>query len=235
MNISRGSLRVACATLAFCWTLPVLAGAQQTPSPPATASPPATPLPAPSGPASQALDAFARTWAGVTSYSAIVTVFEQKGAQIQNVVFDYSFRKPSSVTVHVAAGPNAGVTLMWDGGTTVVARRGSGLAALFKRRLPLHDPLVTTIRGSSVDQLSFGAILAHAQQQSARLSETPGDVIDGVATDAVTVSTAPADNAGLTREVVELSTSTHVPMRVLGFDGETLVRRIEFSNVVLAR
>lgn len=76
------------------------------------ASPTATPLPAPSGPAAQGLDAFARAWAGVTAYSATVAVFEQKGAQVQNVVFNYSFRKPSSVTVHVASGPNAGVTLV---------------------------------------------------------------------------------------------------------------------------
>ena len=30
---------------------------------------------------------------------------------------------------------------------------------MFKRTLSLHDPLVTTLRGSSIDQLSFGAIL----------------------------------------------------------------------------
>jgi hypothetical protein len=48
------------------------------------------------------------------------------------------------------------------------------------------------------------------------------------------ISTAPAANAGLTREVVEVSTIMHLPMRVLGFDGETLVRKIEFSNVALA-
>jgi hypothetical protein len=29
----------------------------------------------------------------------------------QNVVLNYTFRKPSSVTVHVNAGPNAGVTM----------------------------------------------------------------------------------------------------------------------------
>jgi hypothetical protein len=63
----------------------------------------------------------------------------------------------------------------------------------------LHDPLVTTLRGSSIDQLSFGAI----------------------------------PDAGLTREVVELSAQTHLPLRVLGYEGSTLVRRIDFSNVKL--
>ena len=40
-------------------------------------------------------------------------------------------------------------------------------------------------------------------------------------------------SAGLTREVVELSALTHLPLRVLGYEGSTLVRRIDFSNVKL--
>ena len=76
-----------------------------------------------SGSATQEVAAFARAWAGLTEYSARITIFDQEGTQTQNVVLDYTFRKPSNVTVHVVAGPNAGVTLTWDGGATVVARR----------------------------------------------------------------------------------------------------------------
>jgi hypothetical protein len=224
----------AFATLVFLGAAPV-AVAQPSPTASATPSRAPSPLPAPSGAAAQRLDAFARAWAAVTAYDATVTVFEQKDTQVQNVVFNYAFRKPANATVHVASGSNAGVTLVWDGGTTVVAHRGSGLAALFKRTLSLHDPQATTIRGSSIDQLSFGAILAHADAEAGTLSEVPGDVIDGVATDAVRLSSStPAANTGLTREVVELSTITHLPVRVLGYDGETLVRRIDFSNVTLS-
>jgi hypothetical protein len=193
-----------------------------------------------SAPASQSvaaareIAAFARAWAGVSGYIATVAIFDQKGTQTQNLVFDYTFHKPSNVTVHVVAGPNAGVTLTWDGGATVVARRGSGLAAMFKRTLSLHDPLVTTLRGSSIDQLSFGAILVYGEQQAGSLSEAPGEVIDGVAVNAVTLIPAGSvTDAGLTREVVELSTLTHLPLRVLGYEGSTLVRRIDFSNVKL--
>jgi hypothetical protein len=101
--------------------------------------------------------------------------------------------------------------------------------------MSLQDSQVTTIRGSSIDQLSFGAILAHGQQTPGTLSQGPGDVINGVATDAVTLIHAdPAADAGLTREVIELSTATHFPMRILGYDGPMLVRKIEFSNVELA-
>ena len=82
----------------------------------------------------------------------------------------------------------------------------------------------------------FGAILGHAQQEAGRLSEAPGGAIDGVPSDAVTlIPSAPAADAALTREVVEISTATHLPMRVLGYDGKTLVRKVEFSNLTMAK
>ncbi len=180
-----------------------------------------------------ALIAFSNALAGITGYSATVRVFEQKGAQVQNVTFDYTFRKPSSVTVHVLAGPNAGVTLVWDGGSTMVAHKGTGLAALFKRTISLHDPLATTIRGSSLDQLSFGAILAHGEQTAGAISQAP--MIDGgVGTEAITIVPAdPATDVGLTREIVELAPATHLPARVIGYEGAALVRNIDFSDVKL--
>jgi outer membrane lipoprotein-sorting protein len=180
--------------------------------------------------------AFTRAWAGIARYGATVTVFERKGAQVQNMVVDYTFRKPSNATMHVIQGPNAGATLVWNGGTTVVAHRGSGLMAQFKKKFPLHDPKVTTIRGSSIDQLSFSAILAHAQGTPGKLTQAPGPVIGGGATDTVTLMlTTPASDTGLTLEVVEISKTTHFPVRMLGYAGKTLVRRIDFANVNLER
>jgi outer membrane lipoprotein-sorting protein len=182
------------------------------------------------------LDQFAAAWAAVTSYSATVTVTERKDTQVQHIVADYTFRKPSSATMHVDAGPNAGVTMTWDGGTTVVAHRGSGLAALFKKTLALHDPQATTIRGSSIDQLSFGAILAHAQQEAGSVTETAPSVLNGTSVEAITLMSAdPTANAGLTREVVALSASTHLPVQVLGYNDTTLVRQVDFSKVTLQR
>jgi hypothetical protein len=43
----------------------------------------------------------------------------------------------------------------------------------------------------------------------------------------------PAADDGLTREVVELSVVTHLPVCVLGFDETTLVREIDFSKVAV--
>ncbi len=231
---SRFLLASACAALVSLGTLPALAGAQTAGTPAATPVAPLT-LPAPSGTAKE-FDAFASTWAGVTAYSATATISERKGAQVQTAVYDYTFRKPSHVTLRVVSGANAGATLVWDGGDTVVVHRGSGLVALFKKTVSLHDPLVTTIRGSSVDQLSFSAILAHGHEAWASVSDAPGDLIDGVLTDAVTlIPLDPAADAGLSREIVEISPTTHLPMRVLGYDGPTVVRQIDFADVKLER
>jgi hypothetical protein len=236
-TLSRLMIATACAALLVMSHVAVPADAlQAAPSPvmSPTAMPATTPQASQSDAAAREIAAFAHAWAAVTGYSATVTIFDQKGTQTQHLVLDYTFRKPSNVTVHVLAGPNTGVTLTWDGGTTVVARRGSGLAALFKRTLSLHDPQVTTLRGSSIDQISFGAILAHGQHEAGSLSEAPGEVIAGVATNAVTLAPAGSStDAGLTREVVELSAATHLPMRVLGYEGSALVRDVEFSKVKL--
>src|ERR1700693_6022158 len=128
-------LRNASACIAVLWAL----GTSSAPAvaqhviPTPMNSPARTPPATQSGDAAREVAAFARAWASITGYSATVTIFDQKGTQTQNVVFDYTFRKPSNVTVHVLAGPNAGVTLTWNGGGTVGGRRGAGLGGVFTR------------------------------------------------------------------------------------------------------
>lgn len=210
---------VLIALIVVCATLPLM-GAVTTPS----AAPSAPP----------AWGAFESAWGSIAGYSTTIAVFEQKGAQVQNVVFDYAFHKPSSATVHVVKGPNAGVTLEWNGGDTIVAHRGSGLVAMFKKAFSLHNPLVTTIRGSSIDQLSFAAILSHGQTTQGTTSQAPGPVIEGVPTQAVAMVPASAlANTGLTLEIVDISSTTYMPVRVLGYAGSTLVRQVDFSNTKL--
>ncbi|MGB8205347.1 MAG: hypothetical protein WCE83_11770 [Candidatus Baltobacteraceae bacterium] len=222
------SLALACAVL-FSWgALPASAQPQSAVASPAAA---VTPPPPARSAGLPAWVAFERAWANISSYSATVTTFEQEGTQVQNWVFDYTFHKPSSATAHYNMGPNAGVTAVWNGGDTVVAHRG-GFLALFKRSFSLHDPIVTTIRGSSIDQLSFGAILEHGNGTAGTVSESAGPTILSVPTVAVTlVPSSPAADAGLTQEVIDISTLTNLPIRVLGYDGATLVRQIDFSNI----
>jgi outer membrane lipoprotein-sorting protein len=193
---------------------------------------PPTPLRAQTAPA--AWTAFEKMWEEVTSYSATIAIFERDGTQVQSSVLDYTFGKPASATVHFVAGKNIGVTVVWNGGGTVVAHRGSGFAALFKKTFPLHDPQVTTIRGSSIDELSFAAFIAHSQGTPGIVSESAGPTILDIPTEAVTlVPTSSSTDTGLTREIIDLSLSTNLPIRVLAYEGDTLVREIDFSNLKL--
>jgi hypothetical protein len=210
-----------------------LIGASSPEAAPTTNGTTATSLPTIPTTAPPALEAFAHAWDSVAAYRATVTVFAAKGNDVQNLSFTYDFRKPSSFIVHVIDGPNAGVTLTWDGGPTVQASRGHGLfAALLKRTIPLHDPLVTTIRGASMDQLSYGAILAHTVQTPGDLKQSPGEAIAGVPTQMLSlVPNDPTSDAGLSREVIDISTLTQLPIRIEGYEGGRLVRKIDFADV----
>lgn len=100
----------------------------------------------------------------------------------------------------------------------------------------MHDSAVTTLRGSSIDQVSFAAILAEAQQGDGVLTEGPAETIDGSSVDVLRLlRTAPVADDAVTNEILDLSADSHLPVRILGYQGETLVRRIDFSNVVLKR
>lgn len=180
---------------------------------------------------SAALAAFSAAWTTATAYNSTTTVFEQKGIVVQTMVFKYTFRKPTTVTVDVIGGPNNGVSILWKGGPTVSAHH-AGITSAIKQTFSLHDPKMSTIRGSSIDELSFAQILAHAQATPGKISQSAGPLINGVATDAVTlIPTNPAVDAGYTREVLEISRVTHFPLRVLGYQGKTLVREVNFVAV----
>lgn len=192
---------------------------------------PLLPTPPPDPPA---WTAFKDAWENIAAYSTTVTFFEQKGAQAQNSVFDYSFRKPASATVHFLKGPHAGAILVWNGGATVTVQLGSGLMGIFKKTLSLSDPLVTTIRGSTIDELSFAGILAHSQDTPGTISQADGPTILGIPTEAVTlIPTSSVRNSGLTHEIVDIPVVPSLPIRILGYEGETLVRQIDFSNIKL--
>ena len=166
-----------------------------------------------------------------------VTLFERQGTRVQHAAYDYTFRKPSSVTLHVSSGASARDTLVWDGGTTVVAHRGSGLFSALKKKFGLHDPATTTIRGSSVDQLGFGEILAHASETPGKLEAHAAANVNGEPTEALALVPSSTTRSGglTTREVVLLSKTTYLPVRVLGYVGKTLVRQIDFSHLTLQR
>ena len=176
-----------------------------------------------------ALDQFAAAVASLNGYDATIQLFETKGGQTENAVYTYSFAKPKSVTMNIKQGPNSGATVTWTGGSNVNASKSGAFGIRMGKNVSLDDPLVTSLRGYTVSDLSFPGILAHAQQTAGTLSSGTTK-LDGASVGAVTLNVAnPSQNNGMTREVLYLSESTHLPVRIDGFTGSTLVRSYRFT------
>jgi hypothetical protein len=176
-----------------------------------------------------ALDSFAKAWSGLHGYNATIQLYEVKGGNNEHAVFAYSYTKPATVTMHVNQGPNSGATVKWTGGSTVYASKSGAFGITMGKNVSLTDPMVSSLRGYSVSDLSFAGILAHAQQTGGTLS-SGATKMDGAMVTAVTLNVAnPAQDNGMTREVLYLSQSTQLPLRIDGFMGNQLVRMYRFG------
>jgi hypothetical protein len=66
------------------------------------------------------------------------------------------------------------------------------------------------------------------------MSQDVGPSILDIPTEAITlVPTSSLAGTGITREVVDISVPTGLPLRNLGYEGDTLVRQIDFADVIL--
>src|SRR5947209_4421713 len=125
------------------------------------------------------LSQFADSWSKLQGYSATVQLFEMKNGSRQDAVYDYTFRKPQSIDMVVKQGDNSGATVAWDGGTSATASKSGMFGIRMSKSVALNDPLISSLRGYTIADLGFGAILAHAQSVGGTLSS--GDTkISGV-------------------------------------------------------
>ncbi|MBV8489513.1 MAG: hypothetical protein JO199_03210 [Candidatus Eremiobacteraeota bacterium] len=171
------------------------------------------------------LTAFATAWSSMNGYSTSIHCFNVKGSDQQNSVYQYSFTKPSTISMNIVSGPSAGNSVNWSGGDTVRAGHG-----MFTKNFALTDPTVTSLRGATVVDLSFGSILQHAQQTPGSMSVSQVN-LGGATVNVVNLTPAdPTKDNGLTREALFLSTTTNLPVRVDGFEGSQLVTSCSFSE-----
>ena len=118
---------------------------------------------------------------------------------------------------------------------------GSVLAA-FGTALPESAVTFTAVvfgrtpaeRDLGVGAAMGGPVLAHAQSTPGMVSQDVGPSILDIPTETVTrVPTSPLAGTAISREIVDISVPTGLPLRVLGYEGNTLVRQIDFSNIIL--
>lgn len=182
----------------------------------------ATPMPAVAQPG--ALDAAQRTFAKIDDYSTVVTVHETDGKRVEDRTYHVLFKKPSMERVDIVAGPGKGGGIVWMGGDKVKGHRG-GILSGIRLTLDLHNGQVTTLRGDTVDTATIPSMLAVFTLVKGEVSEAAGPSIDGGDTSAITLEVAePEHYGGVTREVLYLSESTHLPVRRERFSGTSLVK-----------
>jgi len=173
---------------------------------------------------------FADAWSKVDNYSCSIVVHETLGNQVQDRRYDFWFKKPSEAKIEIVSGPGRGSGSVWHGGDTVLGHQG-GLLRGIKLNVSLHDARAVSLRGDTMNTASFGYILGVFQRGPT--AEGSGQTIEGVATDALVRTADPSAENGVTKDVLFLSKTTHLPVRRVRYAGDAIVKQEDFVNVKL--
>jgi hypothetical protein len=196
------------------------------------ASPPAgagTPTPGANPPPLVAWEAFKKANDSIKDYTETLTSHEIKDGRTEDRVYHFFFAKPSSARSEVVSGPGSGGVAVWNGGVRVRGHKG-GMLSMIKLTLSIDDPRVTDLRGKTIDAAFYPTMIANFESDG-KLSEAPGDPVDGSPTDEVTfVPNDPSKVRNLTKDVLVISRTTHLPIEHRGYEGTQLVEDEHFTD-----
>jgi len=168
------------------------------------------------------------TWQRVQSYQCTIRESERLGSRSEDRVYRLYFVKPRSTRMDVIAGDDRGSGAVWTGGSKVRGHRGGLLKGLVLT-LDLHSRLVTSLRGTTIDQANFGALLRHFTgiKHSAIAATT-----DGVRTVVSQTVADPSSDDHVTSEVTILG-KNGLPVEFDQFEGTSRVESFRYSDVRL--
>jgi outer membrane lipoprotein-sorting protein len=175
---------------------------------------------------------FVRAFADVTDYQAKVTVHETSddGKDVADWAYDYRWMRPNLARIEVTDGRNKGGVAVWHGGDKVQGHQG-GFLAVVKLNLDIHDKRATSLRGDTIETASFAYDIKHYETTDGTLAEAAGPALDGHATTAVTLAVAdPKSTGNVTKDVLDISNATHLPLRRQQFIGTQLVKSETFRD-----
>jgi outer membrane lipoprotein-sorting protein len=187
---------------------------------------------------SGALTSLSAEWSHVNTYSVTIEASEHLGARSQRQVLRYSYRRPDRARIEVVDGAGRGGVVLWYGDDRATAyRRG---LKLLKLRVGAEDGRVTSLRGNGVLTPNFDAILSCFVENRSRVSESPGPILDGAPTIAITLANGglhcagdSATDRGVTRDVLYVSRKTSLPVQRERYVGAELVERWELRDLRL--
>jgi len=169
---------------------------------------------------------FAATWDKVNSYTCKLTAHEVLGSRVQDRTYDLTFRKPYDTKMNITGGDGKGGAAVWHGGDTLRGHQG-GFISFIKLNLNIHDGRATSIRGTTIAQANFGAILDHVKSLKGTVTVVSdnGSAIDFSVPD-------PSADQSVTKERVVLAPDG-LPSEYDEWEGDTLVRHVVYTDVVI--
>ncbi len=181
-----------------------------------------------------ALNAFAAAWDKITDYTETIVTHEvtNDGKSTQDRTYGYKFLKPTYAVIDIEDGPGKGGGAAWHGGDRVKGHQG-GLLSGIKLMVAITDPRATSLRGDTLDVASFAYELTHFESTPGTLAEGPGPSLGGDATTEVTLNASPPESNGVTKETLDISNATHLPVKRTQYVGSSVVKTEVFSNVKL--
>jgi len=178
-----------------------------------------------------AIAEFDSAFAKINDYTAMVRAHEVSGDATQDRVYHYWFKKPHQAKILIEDGDGRGSGGVWAGGSQVSGHQG-GLLSHFHLKVDLHDHRAVSLRGYTIPDGLLNNEVDKYREIKGELSQRNGPDIDGQATDAVELKPSdPAAVAGVTRMVIYLSKSTHLPVKQQRYEGEKLVAEETFYDV----
>lgn len=174
------------------------------------------------------LDPFAHAWAKVDSYTCTITAREISGSKVQDRVYQMYFQKPHNTRLNITGGDGRGSAAVWQGGDTVTGHQG-GWLSMVKLNLNIHAHLATSLRGTTIADANFGAILDHLTglKSTTATAQTEADKT----TVTLPVSDPDADG-GVTQEVIVLG-KDGLPAQYDQYEGTQQVKHVVYSDVNL--
>jgi outer membrane lipoprotein-sorting protein len=183
------------------------------------------PAAAASTPGDTALAKWADAWAKVQTYTVTMTGREVKGNKVQARVYNFYYAAPNHVRMDVVSGAGKGSQAVWTGGDTIYGHKG-GILRFFKLHLNLADPSVVSMRGVTIAQATFGALLNMIRG----LKTTSTSATTAGATTTFTAIVAdPSNDDGITKDVIYLATNG-LPTGYDQYEGDVDVNHMAYTD-----
>jgi len=172
--------------------------------------------------------AFYDAYAKISSYTATVTDHEVKGSDTQDRTYHFEFLKPHFARIGITAGPGKGGGAVWTGGDTVRGHQG-GLLSGIQLTVSIHDGRAVSLRGDTLLRAGFQSVIDDLKAASA-VTESSG-TLDGKDVDVLSAPLPSADANGVTKHVVYLSKTTHLPVQRNTYAGDQVVKTEKWTDV----